>query len=180
VAQFELDVNRLTAEERKQANKCSHQEAYVYTSELLDFLRGPGRYAVKPLSVANALAGLPTMRWRQSYARCSRMPHEQTRPHYQILNVILKLWKRRSADSTESSLVEFYRIQLPKLPKKLGYTRDFLLQNWRDLKLATEECFSTSHAPGEIPYVLTSIFMRNTRTQKNPLERMLMEQEKLG
>jgi hypothetical protein len=106
------------------------------------------------------------------------MPHQEPRLHYQVLNVILKLWKRRPVDSKES-LIEFFRKGLPKLPKKLGYTRDFVLLDWRDLRLAIEECLGKQYQEGETPYVLTSVFMRNTRSQKNSLERVLAEQEKL-
>jgi hypothetical protein len=81
-------------------------------------------------------------------------------------------------DSKES-LIEFFRKGLPKLPKKLGYTRDFVLLDWRDLRLAIEECLGKQYQEGETPYVLTSVFMRNTRSQKNSLERVLAEQEKL-
>jgi hypothetical protein len=132
LAQLQSDTNRLTTEERDLDNKSMAQEAYVYASELLDFLQS-GRYALNPQSVANALAGLPTMHWRQSLFRCSRMPLQQhPRPHYQVLRVILKLWTRCQGESKES-LIGFFKTQPPKLPKKLGYTRDFLLENWRDL-----------------------------------------------
>lgn len=88
------------------------------------------------------------------------------------------MWKRRRGESKES-LVEFFKAELPKLPKKLGYTRDFLLESMRDLRLAIEECVSQTHQDGKAPYVLTSILMRNTRSQKNPLEKVLADQEKL-
>jgi hypothetical protein len=175
--QFQTDVDRLTANERDLDKKSMDQEAYVYASELLDFLQG-GRYALNPQSVANALAGLPRMRWRQSHLRCSRMPPDQPRLHYQVLEVILRMWKRPHGESKES-VIEFFQTQLPKLPKKLGYTRDFLLTSWRDLRLAIEECPNCRQEEGEIPYVLTSIFMRNARNQKSPLDRMFAEQEKL-
>jgi hypothetical protein len=178
LVQVQGDVNRLTMEENGLDKKSLDQEAYVYASELLDFLQS-GRYAVNPQSVASALAGLPTMRWRQSHLRCSRMPLQQPRLQFEILEVILKLWKWRKGESKES-LIEFFRAQLPKLPRKLGYSRDFLLENWRDLRLAIEECLNSKHEDGEAPYVLTSIFMRNTGNQKSPLERMLAEQEKLN
>ena len=177
LAQLQSDINRLTSEERGLDKKSMDQEAYVYASELLDFLQS-GRYALNPQSVANALAGLPRMRWRQSHLRCSPMPLNQPRLHYQVLEVVRKMWKRRRGES-KGSLVEFFKTQLPKLPKKLGYTRDFLLDNWRDLKCAIEECLNSKHEDAEAPYILTSVFMRNTRNQKNPLEKMLAEQEKL-
>ena len=106
------------------------------------------------------------------------MPLNEPRLHYQVLEVISKMWKRRRGASKEA-LTEFFKIQLPKLPKKLGYTRDFLLGNFRDLRLAIEESLGTKHEDGEAPYLLTSIFMRNTRNQKSPLESMLAEQEKI-
>lgn len=177
LAQLQSDINRLTTEEKSLDKKSLDQEAYVYASELLDFLHS-GRYSVNPNSVANALAGLPRMRWRQSHLRCSRMPLQQPKLHYRVLEVILKLWKRRRGESKES-LIEFFGAQLPKLPKKLGYTRDFLLESRRDLRLAIEESLNSKYEDGEAPYVLTSIFKRNTRSQKNSLERILAEQEKL-
>ena len=175
--QVETDINRLRIACDALDKESLDEEAYVYAHELLDFLQS-GRYALNPQSVANALAGLPTMRWRQSYLRCSPIRLQQPRLDYQILRMILKLWKRHHDESKES-LIEFFRGQLPKLPRKLGYARDFLLENWRDLKLAIEECLDRKHEGGEAPYTLTSIFMRNTRKQKSPLERVLAEQEKL-
>ncbi len=175
--QLQSEISRLTIERDTLDKKSLAQEAYVYASELLDFLLS-GRRAVNAKNVANALAGLPMMGWRQSHLRCSRMPLNEPRLHYQVLAVILKLWKRRRGESKES-LTEFFKTQLPKLPKKFGYTRDFLLESWRDLRLAIEECLSRQHEDGEAPYALTSVFMRNTRNQKSTLERMQAEQEKL-
>ncbi len=177
--QLQSEVNRLNTEIRSLSEKTLDQEAYVYASQLLDFLRSGDRYAIRPLSVANALAGLPTMRWRQSHLRCSKMPPQEARFHYRVLNVILKLWKRRPAGSKES-LIEFVKSQLPKLPKKLGYARDFLLQNWHDLKSAIEVCLTTEQNEGEAPYILTSIFLKAAMSQKSPLEKMLADQEELG
>jgi hypothetical protein len=176
--QLQRDINRVTIECDALDKKSLAQEAYVYASELLDFLRSRGRYTVNPHSVANALAGLPNVGWRQSHLRCSQMPYQQAGHHYQVLEVIVKMWKRRRGESKES-LIELFKTGLPKLPKKLGYTRDFLLENWRDLRLAIEECLSTKHEEGEAPYALTSIFLRNTTPQKNALESMSAEQERL-
>jgi hypothetical protein len=175
--QLQIDINRLTIERDALDKKLLDQETYVCASELLDFLHS-GRRAVNPRNIANALAGLPMMGWRQSHLRCSRMPPQDERLHYRVLRVILKLWKRRRGESKES-LIEFFKTQLPKLPKKLGYTRDFLLEYFHDLRLAIEESSGTKHEDGEAPYVMASIFMRNTGRQKNSFEQMLADQEKL-
>jgi hypothetical protein len=84
------------------------------------------------------------------------------------------MWKRHHGESKES-VIEFFETQLPKLPKKLGYTRDFLLTSWRDLRLAIEECRNGKQEDGETPYVLTSVFMRDATSQKSPLDRMFAE-----
>jgi hypothetical protein len=118
------------------------------------------------------------MGWRQSHLRCSRLPHQEPRMHYRVLQVILNLWKHHPAGSKES-LIEFFRAALPKVPKKIGYARDFLLQNWRDLRLAIEECSSATYDADEVPFAVASIFMRKTGTPKNPLDRVLIEQGKL-
>src|SRR2546427_2831015 len=175
---LQSEKSRLTIEERDLNKKSFDQEAYVYASQLLDFLHSVGRYAINPQSVAKAVAGLPMMGWRQSHLRCSQMPLQRPRLHYLVLKVILSLWKRRQGES-KRSLTEFFKVQLPKLPKKLDYTRTFLMENFYDLKLAIEECLSTKYEDGQAPYLLTSVFMRNTRNQKNSIEGILAEQEKL-
>jgi hypothetical protein len=43
----------------------------------LDFI-GSGRYRLVPLNFANAMAGLPYMRWRQSLNRCQRISRNIT------------------------------------------------------------------------------------------------------
>jgi len=47
------------------------QEAFLAQSEFLDFLRSK-RYAFNPLNIANAIAGLPYIGWRQSMTRCQK------------------------------------------------------------------------------------------------------------
>src|SRR6266850_6802219 len=79
--QLQGKINLLTTERDALDKKSLAQEGYVYAFELLDFLHS-GRRAVNPKNVANALAGLPMMGWRQSHLRCSRMPPQEERLHY--------------------------------------------------------------------------------------------------
>jgi hypothetical protein len=177
---FQLTTEIKTLEDEKNVleKKTADQTAYIYVSELLDYIRS-GRYAVSPRAIANALAGLPTMGWRQSHLRCSRMPYGEPRLQYQVLQAIVKIWKRRQGESVEY-LVAFFKEQLTRLPKKLGYTRDFLLENWHDMKLAIEECAKKYGADGETPYALAFTFMKIATKQKTTLERLLAQQEKLN
>jgi hypothetical protein len=171
------DLEKLQTEHDALDRKLRDQEAYVYRSELLDFLRS-GRYAVNPNNLANALAGLPLMKWRQSFLRCSGMPHNLPRSAYSIFEVLAEIWGRRSKEF--EGPLEFFRAELLKLSKeKFGYTRQFLYENWRDLRLAIEECWRSKYPAGQIPFVLASTFLRNATRQKDAAERILSEQESL-
>src|ERR1035437_1866181 len=65
-------VSALNDERVTLTNSVREQEAYVSQSELRDFI-GSKRYTLDPLSLANAMAGLPFIKWRQSIKRCSQL-----------------------------------------------------------------------------------------------------------
>jgi hypothetical protein len=171
------DLKKLRSEGEVLNKKLRDQEAYVSRSELLDFLLCK-KYAVTPRNLANALAGLPWMKWRQSVSRCSSMSFNEAYLHYRVFEVISKIWGDQSQEF-EDPPIEFFQTKLLKISKKSGYARQFLWDNWSDLRLAIEECWKSKQTSTAIPFVLTSIFMRNVTRQKNPAERILAEREKL-
>jgi hypothetical protein len=155
-----------------------NQETYLYCSELLDFLRS-GRYALNPISLANALAGLPDMRWRRSVERCSKMPADEGTQHpYAVFLLIDRLIRRIGARRAKFAVYSF-QMELMKLPKKERYPRDFLCNQWRDFRLAVEEVCKTKHERGFVPYVMTSAFLRNVARQKTSVDSVLDAEEKL-
>ncbi len=93
-------------------------EAYFARAELLDFCQSK-RYTLRPLNIANALAGLPFIGWRQSAKRCKkwksagekgvsfqvfeiirRIVASSTRKHELVRDAELWLRSRRSSEST--------------------------------------------------------------------------------
>jgi len=159
-----------------------NQETYLYCSELLDFLRS-GRYALNPISLANAFAGLPDMRWRQSVARCSDMPSDMpadsyAQHPYAVFKLIERLF-RHSGAKHGKSLVDGFRAQLLKLPKKETYPRDSICAQWRDFRLAVEETSKSKHPQGFIPYAITSAFLRNVSRPKTSFDNVLDVEERL-
>jgi hypothetical protein len=154
------------------------QTAYVYHSELLDFLR-IGQAAVNPRNLGNALAGLPRMTWQHSFDRCSKMPFNHPRFAYSVFEAISTVWEHR-AKEFEDPPVEFFCTKVPKLSKETGSTRQFLCENWSDLKNAITECWATKEPSAPFPFALTSFFVRNVRRQKNAAERLLADREKLA
>ncbi len=158
--------------------KVRDQEAYVFRSELLDFLLS-GRDSVNPRNMANALAGLPRTKWRQSFSQCSGMPFNPPRFEYSVFEAMSEVWGHRSEEFEEPPF-EFFRGHLLKLPERYGYARQFLWDNWSDLRKAIGECWRSKQPPASIPFALTSVFMRHATQQKNPVERILAARDKLG
>lgn len=156
-------------------------EVYLYCSELLNFLRSEGKRkrAVTPLNLANALAGLPYMRWRQSEARCSKMP---ANPFVQypcaVVQIIERLLPRIRAKRGKS-LADDFRAELLKLPKKDAYPRDSICQQWRDFRMAVEEVSKSQNQSGSFPYVITSAFLRSVSRPKTSVDNVLDAQERL-
>ena len=163
------------------------QEVYWYCSQLLDFLHcrrsarnASPRYALDPLNLANALAGLDDMGWRQSHRRCSAMRPDSFRQlPYSVFLLIYRIWQRRSGQFREAP-VDFFRAQLLTLPKEKGDSpRAWLCEKWRDLRIAIEESWSPKHPSAFVPHAITSAFFTNLYRMKSPVDRVLEDQEKL-
>ena len=174
------DFSNLTMRREAMRKRWLDQEAYIFQSELLDFLLSRKRYAINPRNLADALAGLPGMKWRQSFARCAHMQFNTPSQEYQVLEVISEISKRLSPEAEEP--IKFFRADLLKRSRTPDYTRQFLRDRWRDLRLAIEECWRLKPddpGAGAFPFVLCSIFMRNATRQKDAKDQLLSDTEKL-
>ncbi len=178
---LELTQKLQSAEdERSHLEETIHnQESYFYCSQLLDFLC-KGKYAVKPLSLANSLAGLPGTGWRQSLARCSKMSRGSSYVQYPygIWEAVLKMWKCGSTNP-QLSVIDLFRAKIPKLPKKNGEARTYLSEGWRDLRMAIGQCSKEGHSDGFMPYAITGAFVKNRSRPKSYAEQILEQREKL-
>ena len=166
-------------ESKELDQRVRNEETYWYCSQLLDFL-SKGRYVIEPLQLANAMAGLPEMGWRESSDRCSKMARSSAfgHFHYGVFEVVSRIWGRRPKDIEEAP-IEFFRAQILGLPQKGNGARDAFCRGWRDLRLAIEECWAAKHGEDFMPYAITSAFLRNHLRQKTEVERILDEHEKL-
>jgi len=173
------NLHRTENEARELDNLTRGQETHFYCSQLLEFLC-KGKYAVKPFPLANSLAGLPEMGWRQSLARCSRMPKSWTsvRYPYGILEAVSKIWNRRFKNP-HVEITDLFHTEIPKLRKKDEEARSYLSEGWRDLRMAIEQCSKDGHAEGFVPYAITGQFVSNQSRPKNQAERILEEHERL-
>jgi len=129
-------------------------------SELLDFLLDR-RYELTPINLANAMAGLPHMAWRQSFKRCMRWEH----PNF-ANSVVYREFKVISAglraDVKAGSQAERMRLYLQR--KKVDKeTRDpvkELKQKWFYLKNAIEQVQAENHPPQLLPFRVMDEYQR--------------------
>jgi hypothetical protein len=171
------NVQKLESEREASYKKVLGQESYFCRSQLLHFLHAR-RYAVKPRPLANALAGLSYMRWRQSHLRCSKMAYDNE-PHlwYRTWEAMRKIWRRNRTEFGKPP-VEFFRTAILKLPKKSA-VRQYICKNWRDFRIAIEQSWDP-HCPFErVPFALTANFVQNVMRPKNSVEQVLAAQEQL-
>jgi hypothetical protein len=176
---LEETLGELKTESKELNERVLGQETYWYCSQLRDFLCGKKQYAVKPLKLANALAGLPDMGWRGSLARCSRMPRSfPERLPSRLCNIFCGIWRRRPKGLRDAP-TEFFRIQVLKLPKNGDGIRETLCCGLRDLRLAIVECWA-QHSEDYMPYAITLAFLRRHRSSKTEGERILDRQEMLS
>lgn len=157
-------------------------EVYLYCSELLNLLlsKGKRKRALTPLNLANALAGLPYMRWRQSETRCSKMQADRfAQQPYAVFQLVERMLRRIESKHAKL-LVDAFRAELLRLPRKETYPRDSICAQWRDFRLAVEETAKSKHTHGFMPYAITFAFLRNVSRQKTPVDSVLDAQEKIG
>ena len=183
--QLKESLRGAESESKELDKRVLDQETYWYCAQLLDFLCGKKKYAAEPFNLANALAGLPEMGWRESFARCSKMPRSSfVRLPCRVVEVASRIWRRRPK-GLEVAPIEFFRTQILKLPKKPKNEkendgiREVLCRGWRDLRLAIEECGKAQHGEEFMPYAIASAFVQKQRQSKTAADMLLDEHDML-
>lgn len=161
--------------ERILENELLDMEAAFAQDELLVFIK-KSKYALHPLNLANAMAGLPYgigvpfLGVWQSHARCSRIESPGWPSYrYQIFEKIESMWEQSKFSSI--SPVEFCRQQIAALPKTVwqthpimgsqkvdNYVRTHLCENWWYLQRAIEKSLQPNDDPRPMHFIISSNF----------------------
>jgi hypothetical protein len=179
--------------ERNLRTELREKEAAFAQFELLHYI-AKKQYARNPLSLANAMAGLPDLGWAQSYARCSKIRCAGW-PNiwFSVFKTIDSMWKKHTS-FPKVPIVELFRRQVDKLPRKsLVYyeleakkilmpnlVRCRLADNFRYLRIAVEETLRTKRHPGFIPFGITALFWKNIEKPRAADESLLIAHERIG
>ena len=164
-------------------------EAAYAQSELLKMVRSK-RYSYTPLNLADGMAGLPFMGWRQSASRCHREDMRQMKLYpertqrcpfanglwYTLFLMIQKVVEpQKSSRRIASELAR--AIARMNDPKK-QYVKDFLAENWFFLKRAIQVEHKNSSYSKSLPYRIKAAFQKQVQSQSAE-DRVLREMEKL-
>lgn len=167
-------ARRLAETERDLERRLRGLEASVARQELYRFLKSK-RYALNPLSLANAIAGLPHIGWRQSMRRCRPAPRVVTEGlSYQIFKAIRYITESTGRKSPKALIMSF-REQIPLLPSRYRLARSELAEKWFYLERAIRRAYGLKPRRKELPFVITKQYYMQTRSQSQ-VERILAEQ----
>jgi hypothetical protein len=152
------------------------ERAFFAQTEMLRFLLSP-RYSFSPVNLANAIAGLPEMGWRQSAKRCSR--HKARLPDGPIY-WLFKLIRRASSELEfpQTPLREMVKAKLQKRKGKVNYQALEARKAWYHLYRAIDVVVEQRHHPGALPYRIIEKYRQN-RQYRNSVDLLLEEEERL-
>jgi len=172
--------NLLEAKRRNLQDEMQKQEAAFARNELFRFLRSK-KYKLNPRNLANALAGLPIIGWRQSFRRCKPLPYV-CGPSIHFLSFrFLTKFLTRSIPNSQAEAERVLRDLITRfLPKKnsrhLSETKRaaaHLNENWELLRKAIRDSWPCASQSREIPYILSAVFVRNQFRKHSALENLL-------
>ena len=145
--------------------------------QLYRFLKSK-RYELTPLNLANAVAGLPYMRWRQSTLRCRRAASVNADGlSYQVFKAIRYMVKTASRKA-EGPLVEHFQASIPLLPHRYKWPESELAENWFYLESAIRESCRAKPHPKSLPFEITKRHLRKLASHSQA-DMVLAERSKL-
>jgi hypothetical protein len=162
------------------------QQAGFAQAELVRFIRSR-RAAHAPRSLASAMAGLPEISARVSFKRCRKFPFLAGQSlNFQIFTFIERCLKRRTS-LNPVYILQLFRSEIGRMPKTQfvggrrveNFFRKHLEENWWALKASISHCLESRRHPGEMPFVVSDVFLRHLAKPLTSLDRLLLEDEKV-
>jgi hypothetical protein len=161
-------------------NKVSEEikdgHAHVTRIQVVQFCRS-ARYSITPVNIANALAGLPYIGYRQSIKRCRRQkPIHAGGIAYQIVKVLQRIVDSRRQNKTLVKDAEQWlrKLRVSKSSQIFSAVEE-LRNKWYYLKPAIATVVSQKPLTRELPYKITTEYFRRS-DQRSPLDSFFEEE----
>lgn len=160
----------------KSREDLKRQGAYICQSELLDFVVSK-RYAITPLNLANALAGLPFISWRHSAGRCKKL--KASHPYELIYEMFQHVARAlASPPRTADKAIEQLELYLRKRRPKNDHALQRLKDEFHYLKEATQAVYAEKPRRSAIPYRVFAGYQRRS-SSRSSYDQLIEEEERL-
>jgi hypothetical protein len=145
--------------------------------ELFRFLKSK-RYEIKPEALANAVAGLPYMGWRQSMRRCKKS--KSTIGNGGAIQVFkaIRYLVGIAPDKAEKPLVDYFRKQIPSLPTRYKFPKNEFAEKWLYLERAIRKACRAKPHPKHLHFEITERYFAQQQSF-SPQDRALAVQNRL-
>jgi hypothetical protein len=164
------------SEKRLKARQKSLEGSFA-RQELMRFIRSK-RYDVTPLSLANAVAGIPYMGWRHSMRRNANTPpvtlNGLAYQTFKAIRYLAETPKKR----TEKDLVKSFRESIRLLPRRYKLAQEEFAKNWLYLERAIRKSFRTKSPRKALPFEIVKRYFEQLQTQSH-LDIILAEQAQI-
>jgi len=152
------------------------REAHVSQAELLEFIASK-RYTITPITLANAMAGLPFISWRHSAARCNELAVEvAVGLSYQMFQDL----KRVLADPppTKREAVEKVKAYLVGKKRPIPASVREFRAHWHYLRTSIEAVYDTRPPKTALPYRVSTEYRRRS-SSRSRYDQVLEEEERI-
>jgi hypothetical protein len=164
----------ITEQQREMEQHIKDCEACFARAELVRFCRSR-RYRLTPLNVANALAGVPEIGWRQSAKRCKGQPSPALNGGaIQIFNTIRKIVQ---SCPRKSELAKYAESWL-RARKTKSYGISELQASWYYLHLAIDSALQLGTRSRDLPFVIARHYWSRKFHPSNP-DVLFAEEERI-
>lgn len=175
VAKAEFEALRKKAQELQE--KLLDGEAGFARAEFVRFIRS-NRYRLTPLNLANALAGLPYIGWRQSTARCKK--HASAGENGQSIQIFKTIERIVRSGVRRSDLIKHAETWLKdrKTKKSLGATE--LRKKWYYLRWSIKTVLEAEPrvSSRSLPFAITREYWKRTSRPSN-IDLLFEEEERI-
>jgi len=172
------EYEKIERDQKEMDEELADGEAYFARAEFVDFCQSD-RYKLTPLNIANAIAGLPYMGWRQSVKR-SR-PHKPLGANggaIQIFNTI-----RRIVQSCprKSELVQHAQqwLEHPVHVSQKSYGVSELRRDWYYLRSSIKAVLEAGTRTRELPYAIAREY-EDRKAKASNVDRLLEEGHRIA
>jgi hypothetical protein len=177
LSQAKTEYETLRKKERELQERLLDGEAGFARAEFVRFCRS-NRYRLTPLNLANAVAGLPYIGWRQSAARCRK--HPSTQENGQSIQIFKAIEHIVRSCVRRSDLIKHAETSLRdrKTKRSLGATE--LRKKWYYLRWSIKTVLEAEPrvSSRSLPFAITREYWKRTSRPSN-VDALFEEEERI-